>query len=79
MPPLEFMQRMAALVPRPQLHLIRFHGVLAPNAKLRASSRPDHGEGLAHFRLESPALQERRPDPRRNHNTTNDTTRSSIG
>ena len=35
MAPLEFMQRLAALVPRPRLHLIRFHGVLAPNAKLR--------------------------------------------
>jgi len=34
--PLEFMQRLAALVPRPRLHLIRFHAVLAPNAKLRA-------------------------------------------
>ena len=30
------MQRLAALVPRPRLHLIRFHGVLAPNAKPRA-------------------------------------------
>jgi len=28
-------QRFAALVPRPRLHLIRFHGVLGPNAKLR--------------------------------------------
>ena len=36
MSPLEFMQRLAALVPRPRLHPIRFHGVLAPNAKLRA-------------------------------------------
>ncbi len=36
MSPLEFMQRLAALVPRPRRHLIRFHGVLAPNAKLRA-------------------------------------------
>ena len=36
MTPLEFMQRLAALVPRPRLHLIRFHGVLAPNAGLRA-------------------------------------------
>jgi hypothetical protein len=36
MSPLEFMQRLAALVPRPRLHLIRFHGVLVPNAKLRA-------------------------------------------
>jgi hypothetical protein len=31
---LEFLQRLASLVPRPRLHLIRFHGVLAPNAKL---------------------------------------------
>ena len=31
---LEFMQRLAALVPRPRLHQIRFHGVLAPNAEL---------------------------------------------
>ncbi len=36
MEPLEFMERLAALVPHPRLHLIRFHGVLAPNAKLRS-------------------------------------------
>jgi len=30
MSPLEFMQRLVALVPRPRLHLIGFHGVLAP-------------------------------------------------
>ena len=40
MEPLEFMQRLAALVPRPRLHLIRFHGVLAPNAKLRPQIIP---------------------------------------
>ena len=40
MTPLEFMQRLAALVPRPRLHLIRFHGALAPNAKLRAMVVP---------------------------------------
>jgi hypothetical protein len=38
--PLEFMQRLAALVPRPRLNLIRFHGVLAPNAKLRSEIIP---------------------------------------
>ena len=38
--PMEFMQRLAALVPRPRLHLIRFHGVLAPNAKLRSPVVP---------------------------------------
>ena len=46
-PPLEFMQRLAALVPRPRLHLIRFHGVLAPNAKLRALVVPQEPEAPA--------------------------------
>ena len=40
MSPLEFMQRLAALIPRPRLNLIRFYGVLAPNAKLRAEIIP---------------------------------------
>ena len=40
MSPLEFMQRLAALVPRPRLNLIRYHGVLAPNAKLRPQIIP---------------------------------------
>jgi hypothetical protein len=40
MSPLEFMQWLAALVPRPRLHLIRFHGVLAPNAEQRAQVDP---------------------------------------
>jgi hypothetical protein len=35
MSPLELIQRLAALVPRPRLHLIRFHALLAPNARLR--------------------------------------------
>jgi hypothetical protein len=44
MSPLEFMQRLAALVPRPRLHLIRFHGVLAPGAKLRCKIIPSSAE-----------------------------------
>src|SRR5262249_32777943 len=48
MEPLEFVERPAALVPRPRLHLIpfgrlragRFHGVLAPNTKLRSKIVP---------------------------------------
>ena len=39
--PLEFMQRLATLVPRPRLNLIRFHGILAPNAKHRSEIIPD--------------------------------------
>ena len=38
------MERLAALVPRPRLHLIRFHGVLAPNAKLRSKIVPAPAE-----------------------------------
>jgi Putative transposase len=55
MSPLEFMQRLAALVPRPRLHLIRFHGgMLAPHAKLRAAivptpeNAPEHAADHAH-------------------------------
>ena len=44
---LEYMQRLAALVPRPRLHLIRFHGVLAPNATLRARVMPQEAEASA--------------------------------
>jgi hypothetical protein len=44
MTPLEFLQRLAALVPRPRLHLIRFHGVLAPNAALRSQIVPGESD-----------------------------------
>ena len=33
--PLDFIARLAALVPRPRLNLTRFHGVFAPNCKHR--------------------------------------------
>ena len=46
MSPLEFMRRLAALEPRPRLHLIRFHGVLALNAKLRALVVPQRPPAL---------------------------------
>ncbi len=38
--PLEWMQRLTALVPRPRMHLIRYQGVLAPNAKRRSHIVP---------------------------------------
>ncbi len=44
MSPLEFLQRLAALVPRPRLPLIRFHGVLAPNAALRSQIVPGEAD-----------------------------------
>jgi hypothetical protein len=32
---MEFIGRLAALVPRPRVNLTRFHGVFSPNSKLR--------------------------------------------
>ncbi|HEY6353454.1 MAG TPA: transposase, partial [Burkholderiaceae bacterium] len=58
MSPLEFMQRLAALVPRPRLHLIRFHGVLAPNARLRALVVPQAPPARAQATTEAAAAAE---------------------
>lgn len=33
--PLDFIARLAALVPRPRVHLVRYHDLFAPNAKHR--------------------------------------------
>ena len=33
--PLDFIVRLAALVPRPRAHLVRYHGLFAPNARHR--------------------------------------------
>ena len=38
--PLDFMARLAALVPKPRVNLTRFHGVFAPNSKHRALVTP---------------------------------------
>jgi hypothetical protein len=38
--PLDFIARLAALVPRPRVNLTRYHGVLAPNSKYRARVTP---------------------------------------
>ncbi|MDN5938380.1 MAG: IS91 family transposase [Salinisphaera sp.] len=38
--PLDFLARLAALVPRPRVNLTRFHGVFAPNSKWRALVTP---------------------------------------
>jgi hypothetical protein len=43
--PLDFMARLAALVPPPRMHLTRFHGVFAPHSKLRAAVTPA-GRGM---------------------------------
>ena len=61
MEPLEFMERLAALVPRPCLHLIRFHGVLAPNAKLRRKIVPAPAERATEPPTDHPPAQGETP------------------
>ena len=38
--PLDFLSRLAALVPPPRAHLVTYHGVLAPAAAMRAAIVP---------------------------------------
>jgi hypothetical protein len=35
LPPVDFLRRLAALIPPPRFHTIRYHSLFAPNAKLR--------------------------------------------
>jgi len=58
---LEFMQRLAVLVPRSRRHLTRFHGVLAPHAKLRAQVVPTEPTDDAEARLHCEVV-EHEPD-----------------
>ncbi len=46
--PLDFLARLAALVPRPRVNLTRYHGVFAPNSAHRALvTRTGRGKGRA--------------------------------
>jgi hypothetical protein len=38
--PLDFMARLASLVPKPRINLTRFHGVFAPNSQFRGHVTP---------------------------------------
>ncbi|MGY5395088.1 transposase [Acinetobacter sp. NigerLNRRAM0016] len=51
--PLDFIAKLAALVPKPRVNLTRFHGLFAPNSKHRVQvtpakrgKKPDQSEGL---------------------------------
>jgi len=46
--PLDLMARLAALVPKPRMHLTRNHGMFAPHSPYRAAVTPAHrGRGAA--------------------------------
>lgn len=67
--PLEFLAKLAALVPPPRFNLVRYHGILAPAARWRSSIVPfDPGAGdpMQHVGCgaESTSLQPERCHPR---------------
>jgi len=51
--PMEFMGRLAALVPRPRVNLTRFHGVFSPRSKLREYVVPGKSEDESEQVLQS--------------------------
>ena len=53
---MEFLEKLMALVPRPRINLIRFHGILAPHAQLRAMVVPKPPEIAA---IEDPRVIEK--------------------
>lgn len=62
--PLDFIARLAALVPEPRVNLTRFHGVFAPNNKYRARVTPaKRGRGGQPATTADP--EERTPGKRR--------------
>ena len=42
--PLDFLSKLAAVIPRPRHHLVRYHGIFAPNARIRKRIVPTKGK-----------------------------------
>ena len=61
--PLDFIARLAALIPRPRVNLTRFHGVLAPNSRARA-------QVIAAARGKRRAKDHNRPEPEKHRAMT---------
>ena len=63
--PLDFMARLAALIPRPRANLTRFHGVFAPNSKHGALVTPSK-RGKGNKRQENSKTDDCTPKYRKN-------------
>lgn len=58
--PLDFIAKLAALVPKPRVNLTRFHGVFAPNSKHRVDVMPaKQGKGFKHHEDEEKTQEQR--------------------
>jgi len=71
--PLEFLARLAALTPRPEINLLLYHGVLAPHARWRAQV-VSYGRPVSEIAVPGPASSGSGPagahGPRRPRNST---------
>lgn len=64
--PVDFIAKLAALMPPPRTHLTRFHGIFAPNANLRAQLTPAHrGKGSQSASDDIADPNDRTPDEER--------------
>jgi hypothetical protein len=63
--PLEFLAKLAALTPRPEINLLIYHGVLAPNARWRPQV-VGYGRVALQTAAHDPAVTRPVPPPRRN-------------
>jgi hypothetical protein len=61
--PLEFIERLAALIPTPRAHLVRFSGVLGPAAKWRAHIVPSVVECTSETVVATASCEEANPAP----------------
>ena len=58
--PLDFIARLAALVPKPRVHLTRYHGVFAPHSRWWAQVTPaGRGSGVKAVETRTPAERHR--------------------
>ena len=63
--PLDFVGKLAALVPKPRVNLTRFHGVFAPNSKFRVRVTPaKRGRGRKRRQPTGERWQDKAPDER---------------
>ena len=63
--PLDFIARLAALVPKPRVNLTRFHGVFAPNSKHRIQVTPGkRGKGRGQAKAAANNWLEKTPEER---------------
>jgi hypothetical protein len=55
--PLDFLSKLAALVPRPRHNLVRYHGVFSPNSKMMQLIVPKRNRPIEKVKKENDKLE----------------------